>query len=401
MQSGMDAFNGNRLKEAREARGLSRTALSDLIGVHRSGIARYENGETPPSSQVVSRMAEILRMPHLFFFKPGGPQMTDVLFYRSMSSNTKADRLRAEQKYNWMKQVTSYVRGFVRTPPTNLPDVEPPHNPLDIDQDFIESAAMSAREQWGLGGGPISDIMLLMENNGIVVSRISVDSLAMDGYSSIDSYSGYPYVVLASDKDAAVRSRFDLAHELGHLLLHSQLPSGFIRNPVNNKLVEEQAHSFAGAFLMPEETFAGDLWVITLDALRDLKPKWLVSIGAMLYRVGQLGWITDEQRRGLWINYSRRGWKRKEPLDDSLEVERPRLLCRSIRLIVEKGGISPSRIVSDICLHPSDICEIAGLDDGYLSDGIDLDISLDGPMVPDLGDTESYRIAPGRMNNVN
>ena len=393
-------FRGDRLREAREARGLTVSALADLLNLSRVSVGRYEKGVVSPPLEVVGHLTEVLRVPAPFLFKPG-PVVSDTLFYRSLVSNTKVSRLRAERKYGWLKQLFGYIRGFVRTPPANMPALSAPSDPFSIDDSFIEAAAMLARSEWGLGSGPISNVMLLLENNGIVVSRSFADSPHMDGYSSIDEYSGQPFAILASDKGVAVRSRFDLAHELGHLLLHRNVPSAYIRNPVNNKLLESQAHAFAGAFLMPEQAFANDLWVVTLDSLKDLKSRWLVSIGAMLYRAGNLGWLTDDQRRSLWINYSRRGWKRCEPLDDEIEVETPRMLSRALKMIVEKGGVSPSRIVEDLCLPPADRSELAGLESSYLASSVDLDYLFPSDFERDIGETQIYKVPDTRKHHVN
>ena len=400
MKTGVVGFKGERLSEAREARGFTIAGLSEVLELNRSSVGKYERGLISPSLQVVTRMAEVLRLPTGFFFKDVAT-VSDTLFYRSMAANTKVARLRAERKYVWLKQLFSYVRGFIRTPNVNLPLLTVPDDTLAIDDRFIESAASITRKEWGLGTGPISDIMLLMENNGIVISKVFVGSAYMDGYSSIDSYSGQAFIVLASDKGVAVRSRFDLAHELGHLLLHRNLPSGFVRNPINNKLLEDQAHAFAGAFLMPEEALAQDLWVVSLDSLKDLKSRWLVSIGALLYRVGSLGWLTESQHKSLWINYSRRGWKRSEPLDDSLEPEEPRMLARAIQMIIDKGGVPPSQVVSDLLLHPADISELAGLPESYLKTSADLDFLSQGNLDRDLHTTEKYFLKSNTWLNTN
>ena len=372
MKTGMASFRGERLSEAREARGLTVAVLAELLGVNRNSVGKYERESISPSGPVVARIAEILRIPMGFFFKPGVP-VSDTLFYRSMSANTKIARLRAERKYGWLKQLLAYVQFFIRTPSTSLPALTVPDDLYAIDNHFIESAAIMARKTWGLGDGPISDVMLLLENKGIVVSKIYVDSVYMDGYSSIDSKTGQAFIVLASDKGAAVRSRFDLAHELGHLTLHSHLPQSVVKNFANTKLLEEQAYAFAGAFLMPEQALAQDLWVVTLDSLKDLKTRWRVSIGALLYRVGSLGWLTEEQKRGLWINYSRRGWKRNEPLDDTLEAETPRILPRAFQMIAERVGVSTGQIAADLLLDPTDISELAGLSESFFAASVDLD----------------------------
>jgi len=55
--------------------------------------------------------------------------------------------------------------------------------------------------------------------------------------------------VLASDKGDAAVSRFDAAHELGHLIMHHDAEPGDL-------YMERQADAFAAAFLMPAETIA-------------------------------------------------------------------------------------------------------------------------------------------------
>ena len=152
---------------------------------------------------------------------------------------------------------------------------------------------------------------------------------------------------------------------------------------------------------MPEEALAQDLWVVSLDSLKDLKSRWLVSIGALLYRVGSLGWLTESQHKSLWINYSRRGWKRSEPLDDSLEPEEPRMLARAIQMIIDKGGVPPSQVVSDLLLHPADISELAGLPESYLKTSADLDFLSQGNLDRDLHTTEKYFLKSNTWLNTN
>jgi Zn-dependent peptidase ImmA (M78 family) len=46
-----------------------------------------------------------------------------------------------------------------------------------------------------------------------------------------------------------------------------------------------------------------------------------VSIGAMIKRAQELDLISDDQAKNLWMNHARRGWKKMEPLDESLQPE--------------------------------------------------------------------------------
>jgi len=232
---------------------------------------------------------------------------------------------------------------------------------------MIEDIATECRSFWKLGTAPIADIVLLMENNGIIVSRGELEAESLDAYSQRPNDSEHPIVFLGSDKASAARSRHDASHELGHLILHRHVDAKNIRNPVLFKLIETQAHRFASAFNLPAQGFADQLWAPTLDAFLALKPHWKVAIAAMIMRCEQLGIINEDQARRSWINMSRRGWRRQEPLDDRLTAEEPRLLRRSFELLVDEGIKTPEQIQSDLMLNAADIESLACLAPGYLS----------------------------------
>ena len=367
MVVGETGFVSERLTEVREARGLNQSELAELVGVKRASISHYEAGKRSPGTETLGKLANALGVPGAYFFKRIKVESGGILFYRSLASATKTDRKRAERRYGWLKELTSYLRGFVRFPRGNLPELGIPLRLTDLDREDIASYATRTRDFWGLSRGPISDVMLLLENNGVIVSKAVFESKRMDGYSGFDAASATPYVIIAYDKGSAARSRFDLAHELGHLVLHRGLGPNVVGNPANIKVLEAQANTFAGEFLMPADSFARDVGVISLDALMGLKRRWGVSIGAMLYRLGELGWISDEQSTKFWQNYSRRGWRRGEPLDDEIEAEYPRLLRRGLEVLVEKRVREPFEVATELCLSPDDISELASLNAGYFS----------------------------------
>ena len=402
MSVGTPGFVSERLKEAREARGLTGVALAELVGVKRASMSLYELGKASPQFDVFLNLSRVLNVPSAFFLRPPTQIDTDSPFYRSMSAVTKSDRLKVRRKYTWLKEITSYLRGYVRFPYVALPQLDVPSEVAAIDANTITLAASQTRKCWGLKDGPISDVTLLLENNGVIVSKVALDTMRMDGFSSWDANSKTPYVILGDDKGSAVRSRFDAAHELGHLVLHRNLPSQSISNPINNKVIEAQANEFAGAFLLPAETFAEDLYIVSLDSLKALKSKWLVSIGAMLYRTAVLGMATEKQMKGLWVNYTRRGWKSSEPLDDRLVPEYPRLLRRAFELIIGKGVQEPEQIISDLCLSSSDIKELSCVEDDLLvTHAHSRNLMIEQSNSRDLSYTEEYRIgneAPQSLN---
>ena len=134
-------------------------------------------------------------------------------------------------------------------------------------------------------------------------------------------------------------------------------------------LTSNQAHAFAGAFLLPANSFIEDFYVPTLDAHIPLKAKWGVSIQALIMREHRLDLITDQQKQYLFINISKRKWKTKEPLDDEQEIEQPLLTSQAIQMLISNGVQSRSAIVNG-CAPESetDIEALAGLQRGYLSE---------------------------------
>ena len=69
----------------------------------------------------------------------------------------------------------------------------------------------------------------------------------------------------------------------------------------------------------------------------------------------------------LWKHYSARGWRRGEPLDDILECEQPRLLNRSVRLLINEGVLTRDQLLNAIRLHGSDVEMLCNLPRGYMT----------------------------------
>ncbi len=365
--TGTPGFIGERLVQAREARGLTAVSLAELIGVSSANISNCERNRQSPSPEVMERIAEALKLPVAFFLKPVPTHASESVWWRAMSAATKGARARASARHSWLREIVGYLSEYVDFPAVNLPDFSPPSDVSQITTDMIEDIASECRDYWKVGSGPIADIVLLLENNGVIASRGELAAETLDAYSQWPADFEHPFVFMGSDKASSVRSRHDASHELGHLILHRNVDAETIRNPGLFKVIEGQAHRFAAAFNLPAKSFADQLWAPTLDAFLALKPHWKVAVAAMILRCGQLGIITDEQERRLWINMSRRGWRKLEPLDEKLPPEQPRLLKRSFELLINEGLKTPEQIVTDLALGAADIEALACLDRGYLA----------------------------------
>jgi Zn-dependent peptidase ImmA (M78 family) len=186
-----------------------------------------------------------------------------------------------------------------------------------------------------------------MEAHGVVVSRLRVEDERVSAFSQwID---GRPIVVLGSDKMDAARSRFDAAHEFGHLVLHPEPEAA-------NGLLEHQAQAFAAAFLMPAHEIGPQLpRRFSLDTYLQLKRVWGVSIAALLYRGRSLGVLTETAYRRSVVAMSSKFGRRDEP--GSLgPPERALMLRRAAELAMPADPVAQLSTAGR--LHASTVREI-------------------------------------------
>jgi Zn-dependent peptidase ImmA (M78 family) len=291
------------------------------------------------------------------------------LFWRSNASATKMARERCYPRLRWLKEITDYQKQFLDFPKIDLPRLHVPDDFKSMTFSQIEHLAQECREWWNFGNGPIPNLLLEMENSGIVTARINVAADSLDAFSQWSSIYETPFVILGKDKASAVRSRFDAAHELFHLLFHRKVDRRRVNNTADWKLLEQQAHRFAAALLLPAKSFVEELWAPTLDGMLARKDRWKVSVAMMIVRCETIGLVSPDQTKRLWINYNRRGWRGEEPLDNILKFEEPRVLRRGFEALVDENVRSREQIVDDLCLPAREIEQLSALPPGYLSGG--------------------------------
>jgi Zn-dependent peptidase ImmA (M78 family)/transcriptional regulator with XRE-family HTH domain len=385
MSEGIE-FSPSRLREMREVRGLSQIQLAEFLSITNAAVSAYETGKSKPSVAVLEHLSILLNVPASFFLRPARDAKSGVAFYRSMHSTTKRARTKAEHRLQWLIDIVDYMETLVELPEVNIPQLSMPENPMEISENDIEGFAASAREFWGMGAGPVVNMTRLLENQGVILTLDRLETQALDSltYRTADR----PYVMLNQEKGTAVRWRYDAAHELGHMIMHAHLDQRTVRQSTVAALLEDQAHRFAGAFLLPLRPFSEDFYAASLDTLFNMKPKWRVSIGAMISRASKADLISPEVARRLWINHSRRGWKRLEPLDDQLEPEMPRTLAQSQAVILSEGH-SAQGLRQAVALSDEDIESLCSLPAGYLAEA-------DGPRVHPRGNVVAFPVGRNR-----
>jgi Zn-dependent peptidase ImmA (M78 family)/transcriptional regulator with XRE-family HTH domain len=350
----------SRLRDARLAQGLNQTELANAIGISRQAISSFESGEKGPETDTMARIAEFLEQPISFFVGEDAAVFGDSSprFFRAFGSDTKKRNLMCDVLGKWFVQITRYLYDLVTFPNVNIPCLSPASGDR-YTEDEIEQAAEDCRRLWGLGVGPISNVIGLLETNGIAVCRYEVTGQKIEAFSFWNGYR--PFVFLASEKNSAVRSRFDAVHELGHLVLHKWVEQEELEDEKTLKVIEAEANRFAGAFLMPRTSFPNEVYTSRLDAFVELKIRWKIAIQAMVYRCKDLGIFDEFQITNLYKQISFRKWRTKEPLDDLIQLEQPKLLRRAADAVIGAGKKMGDEMAAEIRISAHIIAAFCGL----------------------------------------
>lgn len=363
-------FVGDKLIEARQARGLTQIGLADLIGVTNSQVSKYEKEDQSPSPETFEKIYTVLNIPSGYFLKERKREIdkTSAFFYRSMQSKTRTQRLRAQSKFIWLQDIYAFSWRYVNFPEANIPKIDVPSNIDKISFDLIEEVAEYVRNYWSLSDSPISNISRVIENNGIILGSYNLDCDEIEAFSQMSF--DKPHIIFGKGRRSSVGTRFSIAHELGHLILHKSIPNDYLENKIVFKKIENQAHHFARAFLFPRASFRKEVARADIDIFRILKSRWKMAISAMIYRALDLGLMDEDDAKKMRVSISRRGWRTNEPLDDAIPYELPELLKDSLTLILNKGIKSRSQILNELLLSRNDIEELACLQEGFLEDNL-------------------------------
>lgn len=344
-------FDGARLTLARQLAGKRKSDLAGMIHKSPTAVAAWESGTKRPTASTVAELSLGLGVDPAFFAvaHEDVSKLTSPPHFRSLRATSQLARDQAQAYGQLSVDIATGLERHVEFPDVDLPrlgvDVE------SISGDGPEEAARAVRESWDLGTGPIGHLVRLLENHGVLVVFSPPQAATVDAY-SFDSRLR-PVVVLNPLKRDYYRQRFDIAHELGHLVMHADAEPG-------GRIVETQAHRFAGELLMPAEEIApllprainGNSWA----SLAKLKEQWGVSMQALLFRARELGVLGDVSYRNAMTTVSARGWRRAEPGQIQV-LEQPSLLPKAVELL-EGEGVDTGLLASQ-CRVPMELFHAA------------------------------------------
>lgn len=326
-----------RITLVRELYGIRKSELSMRLGVSARTITCWELGLQAPSAGDVAALCRVFGVDPEFFEPQleGLPVASGLPHFRSYRAGTQVAYRQAQAYVQVTQDLVRTLSGYVDFPVLDLPSV--PTDPELADSVMPMMAAQYVRRVWGLGSDPIAHVLRAVEDHGICVV------FAPFGHASLDAYSvfggGVPLIVLNPTVGDYYRQRFDVAHELGHLVMHPDAEPG-------NKVIEAQADAFAAELLAPSEVLHDEL-PTRMDGvgwlkLKELKERWGVSMKVLLDKAYALGRLTEEGYRAGMKSLSRNGWKLLEPGAIS-GVEEPSLIPHALELLGDVG-VGPEEV---------------------------------------------------------
>lgn len=310
-----ERFNRDMLILAREARGLTQTALAKACGISQATISKYEAGVLDVSDEHVDVLSSALEVrPGFFFQQETRYGFGSACFYHRKRQSMPIQELRTIQaQLNMIRiQVGVLLRGA---------EVEADNSFFRMDVVEYgppERIAQEVRTAWRLPLGPIADLVGAIERAGGLVFKCPFGTDKLDAVSQW--VPGSPPLFFLNAESQPDRARFTLAHELGHVVMHQV--------PTEDR--EREADRFAAEFLMPEREIASQLRPLGMAKLATLKAYWRVSMAALIRRAFTLEKLSERQYRRLYTELSAIGGRKREPVE--IQKEEPTVIRDIVRV---------------------------------------------------------------------
>lgn len=316
----MGRVNPDMVILAREYRSLTQKELAESARIKQPHVAMIEGGvEGAASSETMGAIADALAFPIEFFYQAESRLGfgSSSLYYRKMSAITAADR----------KSISS-ITNLSRIGLKRLLDAVEVDSDLSLPQVHLKDvggspskAAAIVRAGWGLPDGPVQHLTSFVERCGIVIVESDFGVRGISGTSM--RHTNLPPVIFLNNSLPPDRYRYTLAHEVGHLVLHDS----------PRETMEDEADDFASELLLQKTEFKVSVSQFggrpTLRNLVALKPYWKVAISSMIMRLGELGIISEDYKRSMFIQMSTLKMRMSEPQPFDKEV--PTLYSNIVR----------------------------------------------------------------------
>jgi len=335
--------NHEMLALAREARGLTQGELEAKTGIRQPLISKIEHGARDLSDAEVAIFAEALGYPESFFYRSGAQYGQGTVCHHRKRQSMPITQLRQiHASMNIMRMATSdLMRGVEVNAAYQFPRME------TDDFGSPQEIAKLLRQTWQLPLGPIKSMVAVIEAAGGVVIPCEFGTDKLDAISQRPP--GQTAFVFVSSTAPGDRLRFNLAHELGHIIMHDA--------PAPDQ--ENEAHEFAAEFLMPAREIKPQLAQLDLGKLTDLKRHWKVSMQAIIMQAQRLGAISDRQTRSWFMRFNQLGYRKNEPVQ--IPREEPALVRDVIEFHRVEHGYSDDELSTAARLTRTEFSAIYGM----------------------------------------
>lgn len=335
---------GQRVRQAREIRRLTQPELAQAVGISQAAVSKIESSQLQPANDTVLALAFATGFPPPFFhWAPADDLPLGSLLYRAQTSLSASNRDRAHEWTRLLWDTVGALATRLELIPVGLPRLQ--------GEDPVAAARLT-RSELGIGPHePIPHLINALERNGVLVLALPETMEGLDAFSVWAGSQDQVPLVVISPKAAGDRQRLSVAHEAGHLVLH--------RPPVVGiKQAELEAAAFAAELLMPADALRREIQIpVTLTQLAPLKPRWRVSIQALVRRSYDLDLISERHYRDLFKQVTIRGWRISEPANLAVELERPRGFRKMLEIIYGRP-IDLQRFIADIPVSLSEAREM-------------------------------------------
>lgn len=340
-------FNYQMLELARSSRGITQKELAALLNRTQAAVSHWEHNLREPNEDDIALISTALNYPVSFFYQ----QEIDVYLppvqghYRKKAALKAVSRTQLESHFRllggWVNKLQDAIEvedGIAS--PDFLEDMSADASPEDL--------ARQLRAKWRVPNGPIRSLTTLLENHKIVVAKTWLFNENVDGY-SFHTNSGMPVIYVNREVELD-RLRFNIAHELGHLVMHSDCLPDAER--------EKEAHRFAAEFLMPGHEIHDQLINLRIEGLMALKARWGCSMAALTRRARDLGLLSEERYRSMLIGLS--PYRKKEPVDLAKHgfVEKPQLMGMMVQYHLDELDMTATQIRDMLHLNDGDFSKL-------------------------------------------
>ncbi|MZU11653.1 ImmA/IrrE family metallo-endopeptidase, partial [Bifidobacterium longum] len=221
-------------------------------------------------------------------------------------------------------------------------------------------------------------IELNIKNNKELLYKLEMSGISIlekNMGAEIDAYSVWtkenrPFIILGNRKKSSVRRNFDLAHELGHLLMHRLIDMDSLSKE-EHKGIEKEANDFASYFLLPEQEFINDFKQIKKKSnpysYVEMKMKYMVSIIALEYRAYKLGLLSFEENRYFYASLNKYNMRDKEPLDEDIPIVQPGKIRALLHFVFENQLLLLSDFLDKYNIELSFLANLLSVDEDFLT----------------------------------